>query len=339
MDWLASVDAYPQPDQKIRTTSLLKMSGGNAANVSVCVSRLGIPSTIITKLGNDEIGSAVLKDFKDEKVDTSLVTIYNGATPFSYIIVDTSNKSRTIINTPGQDLEENEVNHNFTSGDLLFLDGRHSLAAKKLAKIANFQNIPVVLELENPTRPLIWELLPYADFIVSSAVFPPSYLKQKQESNQTNCKDPFQFLVSKCPRAKWLISTFGKKGSILIEKLQPQNEHTESEPTLDTIINDLVNQEPVATNAKTPIVQSKATKDGLYTVYHCSIWPTDPNLIIDTTGAGDTFNGGILFSLVNKFAIPKMLQFATYLAAENCKHIGARGGMKFLQDIDMSMFE
>lgn len=38
-----------------------------------------------------------------------MITIYFGPTPFSYIIIDTTNKSRTIINTPGQDLEESEV--------------------------------------------------------------------------------------------------------------------------------------------------------------------------------------------------------------------------------------
>jgi hypothetical protein len=38
-----------------------------------------------------------------------------------------------------------------------------------------------------------------------------SYLKQQQEVKQTTSDNPFQYLLSKCPRAKWLISTFGKK--------------------------------------------------------------------------------------------------------------------------------
>lgn len=49
------------------------MCGGNAANAIVCVARLGINSKVITKLGNDEIGHSILKDFKDENVDTSYI--------------------------------------------------------------------------------------------------------------------------------------------------------------------------------------------------------------------------------------------------------------------------
>lgn len=115
---------------------------------------------------------------------------YEGPTPFSYIIIDTKNKSRTIINTPGQDLFESDVQDSSLSGvvyflsfhssfpffyfsffyfflflflsvslflvfsfflliidcfkSLLFLDGRHSIAAKKLAQLANASNIPVI---------------------------------------------------------------------------------------------------------------------------------------------------------------------------------------------------
>lgn len=49
------------------------MGGGNAANAAVCVSRLGLPTKIITKLGSDEIGSSVVKEFQYENVDTSYI--------------------------------------------------------------------------------------------------------------------------------------------------------------------------------------------------------------------------------------------------------------------------
>ncbi|PIZ40499.1 hypothetical protein COY35_02135 [candidate division WWE3 bacterium CG_4_10_14_0_2_um_filter_47_8] len=49
--------------------------GGNAANVSVGASRLGVKTAIYTHLGDDLFGKEVLKNFKKEKVSTSLLEI------------------------------------------------------------------------------------------------------------------------------------------------------------------------------------------------------------------------------------------------------------------------
>ncbi len=47
------------------------MGGGNAANVAVCLSRLGISTSIVSKIGRDEIGHSILKEFQSEGVGTS----------------------------------------------------------------------------------------------------------------------------------------------------------------------------------------------------------------------------------------------------------------------------
>jgi hypothetical protein len=51
VDYLASVAAFPQPDQKLRTDTLEVQGGGNCANALTAAARLGLSPTIVTKVG------------------------------------------------------------------------------------------------------------------------------------------------------------------------------------------------------------------------------------------------------------------------------------------------
>jgi len=62
------------------------------------------------------------------------------------------------------------------------------------------------------------------------------------------------------------------------------------------------------------------------TVYHNPAFPVEK--IIDTTGAGDTFNAGIIHALVEQQGLTDALQIACRLAAKKC----AQPGFDFLVD-------
>ncbi|MCH87130.1 ketohexokinase [Trifolium medium] len=49
VDFLATVAAYPKPDEKIRTTTLKVQGGGNAGNALTCLARLGLNTRLISK--------------------------------------------------------------------------------------------------------------------------------------------------------------------------------------------------------------------------------------------------------------------------------------------------
>lgn len=55
---------------------------------------------------------------------------------------------------------------------------------------------------------------------------------------------------------------------------------------------------------------------------------------IDTTGAGDIFHGAMLYSLLQNWAVPKMLDFSCAAAALNCTAFGARGGIHPVSGIE-----
>ncbi len=52
------------------TTSFEKRPGGSIFNVAVGLSRLGIPTSLLTKLGGDEFGQGLLNVIKEEKIST-----------------------------------------------------------------------------------------------------------------------------------------------------------------------------------------------------------------------------------------------------------------------------
>lgn len=55
---------------------------------------------------------------------------------------------------------------------------------------------------------------------------------------------------------------------------------------------------------------------------------------VDTTGAGDVFHGVMVYSVLESWPIPRMLDFCCAAAALNCTALGARGGIRPLREIE-----
>lgn len=54
---------------------------------------------------------------------------------------------------------------------------------------------------------------------------------------------------------------------------------------------------------------------------------------VDTTGAGDVFHGAFCYAVLQGMAIRDVLEFSNAMAALNCTALGARGGIRGLEDI------
>lgn len=62
------------------------LPGGNAANVGVGLSRLGIRTAVVAEVGEDDFAKRVIVNLESEKVDSSLVVSSNKQTDFSVVI-------------------------------------------------------------------------------------------------------------------------------------------------------------------------------------------------------------------------------------------------------------
>ena len=86
--------------------------GGNACNVSVGLSRLGLQSYLAAEIGNDEFSEKITNTLKKENVDQSMVKKTSRSTPYFNIVLSFDGE-RTILaeNTPAQqNLNPGEIN-------------------------------------------------------------------------------------------------------------------------------------------------------------------------------------------------------------------------------------
>src|SRR6202023_1523178 len=54
---------------------------------------------------------------------------------------------------------------------------------------------------------------------------------------------------------------------------------------------------------------------------------------VDTTGAGDIFHGAFCYAVLQGMPMSEALEFSNAMAALNCTALGARGGIRGLDDV------
>ncbi|CAF1100432.1 unnamed protein product [Rotaria sordida] len=319
LDYIAQVNHFPRPDEKLRTNSLTICGGGNASNTATCLSRLDIKLKLLTKIGNDLNGEKILKNFQEEKnIDTSLILIESSITsPSTYIIVDMETKTRTCLySANNEQILINEINPNCLDKiNFIHFDSRSTEAALLLAKLAKEKSILCSLDLERD-RPFLNQLIPLVNYIITT------------ENYSLNvCKDSslIQTAIRFLQTCQFVIITRGKNGSILVEK---QNKKLFN--PIENINNhgSIVTQEIVHINEED------------FLIWNCTAWPIQLEDIIDTTGSGDAFIGGIIYGLLTKefWSRDKLLRFASYIAMCKLKGIGACSSLPYISDIDMNLF-
>ncbi len=209
VDLLTLVPEFPAPNSKMRMLQFSKQGGGQVATAMVALSRWGVKTKYIGKVGADELGQFSLQSILQEGVDASSVTIEPNATnQFATILVDGSNGDRTILwNRDDRlmyregELQKEEV----CCGRLLHLDGHDIGAAIQCAKWAKEEGIPTVVDLDK-VEPLTSELMKEIDFLVTSSRFPALF---------TGISDPKRaFLELQKQTHGFLCTTLGHSGAM-----------------------------------------------------------------------------------------------------------------------------
>ena len=95
---------------------------------------------------------------------------------FTYVIVDTTNSTRTCINTPVvQDLTNEEVQHvDVSRFEHIHFDSRNTFAALTIAQAAAAANLFMSIDAEKD-RPHLEELLCLVECIFTNQRFPRTY--------------------------------------------------------------------------------------------------------------------------------------------------------------------
>jgi sugar/nucleoside kinase (ribokinase family) len=144
----------------------------------VALSRWGVKTKYIGKVGGDELGQFSLHSIRQEGVDVSSVTIEPNATnQFAMIIVDGPTGERTILWNRDERLmyrQEELQKEGVCSGKILHLDGHDIHAALQCAKYAKEEGIPTIIDLDK-VEPLTSKLIKEIDFVITSSRFPTLY--------------------------------------------------------------------------------------------------------------------------------------------------------------------
>ncbi|KAL5796434.1 hypothetical protein ACOSQ2_001254 [Xanthoceras sorbifolium] len=343
LDFLAAVASYPNPDDKIRSTSLKVQGGGNAGNALTCTARLGLNPRIISKIADDLQGKGILEEFEADGVNTSfLVVSKEGNSPFTYVIVDNQTKTRTCIHTPGyppmipDDISQWNLLSALDGVRIAYFDGRLTETAIVLAQEAARKKIPIFIDLERKREGLD-DLLKLADYAACSAKFPQAW------TEAPSIPSALVSMLLRLPNMKFVIVTLGEGGCIMLER--SENEGPESEETDVDSLFELLKQRKDDSVPFPTCVSSLVTKlraNGIGTVsgrlFVGTAEKIPPSELIDTTGAGDAFIGAILYAICANVAPEKMLPFAAQVAAIGCRALGARTGLPQRTDPRLASF-
>ncbi|KAK3157732.1 hypothetical protein QOZ80_2AG0127210 [Eleusine coracana subsp. coracana] len=345
LDYLATVDAYPRPDDKIRTGGLQISGGGNAGNALTGAARLGLNTRLISKVGNDEFGETVLQELKEAGIDISHVIISDdGNTTFSYVIIDKQTKTRTCVITSGpsmvpSDLSMSSLSDALQDVNLLFLDGYSHQMSVAVARQADQVKIPILVDAEpERTKAELEGMLSLASYIVCSAKFPEKW------TFIPSIPSALLEILLQYPRAKFVIITLGENGCMMLERSQQGYDSGIDAADIENVAESLKlkvhkdNILPTCVSSKFMRLSGR----GLGTLFGRLLIGTAENIpaseLVDTTGCGDAFIGAVLHGVSTEMPHEKMLPFACQVAAIKCRAVGARAGLPWHSDPRLAKF-
>ena len=287
--------------------SFTRVAGGAPANVIGAVTKLGIPSKMLTKLGVDPFGDYIIDVLNDAGIDTSNIErdqegetalafvslAADGNRDFKFYRKNSADLRYSVDDIPENILDDCGMIH-FCSVDLV--ESPMKEAHKKLIDMAIEQGVKVSFDPNlrfslwddlDALKKTVNDFIPYADIIKIS--------DEELEfiTGKTDIKDAVPDLLS--GRAKYVIYTKGADGAEIY------------------------------------------TKDGVVEAPGYSID------VRDTTGAGDSFIGAFLFCIlrdeiddldsVSKDKLYEYLDFANAYAANTSTKEGALAAMATMDEI------
>ncbi|GAB2281884.1 hypothetical protein Dimus_016447 [Dionaea muscipula] len=337
LDFLATVDSFPKPDDKIRSTSSKVQGGGNVGNALTCAARLGLNPRLISKVADDAQGRGILEELEADGVDTSFIIVSKeGNTPFTYVIVDKETKTRTCINTPGypplvpDEVSETSLLSALDGAGIVYLDGRLHETASNVAREANLKGIPILVDAERKREGLD-DLLNLATSVVCSARFPQAW------TEASSVPTALVSILLRLPTVNFVIVTLGEDGCVMLERSSfegSNKEEADVEELLESLKRNIASSTPSPTCISSSVMNLRA--NGFGTICGRLLVGTaekiPPAELVDTTGAGDAFIGAILYALCADMPPEKMLPFAAQVAGAACRALGARTGLPYRTD-------
>ncbi|MBS4192337.1 sugar kinase [Bacillus sp. FJAT-49705] len=279
--------------------------GGAELNFAIGCARLGLKTGWISRLGNDEFGQYALNVIRGEGIDTSQVKLVDGfATSlyFKEVLEDGSGRSfyyRT--NSPTDTLTEETIDENYIRNTkVLHITGVFLAVNKE-------KNIPLILKA-----------------------------LQIAKKNKV--------LISFDPNIRLRLWKRDEVQSALLQIL----------PYVDILLTSIEEAEILFGTINTKEIIKKSTQLGVTYIaikqgdagsigyFHGELIDAPPvkaKLVVDTVGAGDGFDAGFIYGILNNWSLERTLLFANTIGSIVVGVIGDNEGLPYFDDVLIRMGE
>ncbi|MBK8944795.1 MAG: carbohydrate kinase [Ignavibacteriae bacterium] len=200
-----------------------KVAGGAPMNVAIRLQSLGIPTKIISKIGNDSLGSELLSILKNKKVDISQIQLDKKMKTGEVLVKLDSNGIATyniVYPSAWDKIELTEENINcvknsdaFIFGSLICRDEVSKYSLLKLLENAKYKVFDVNLRKPFYSIPLICELMNKSDLIKMNDE-ELLIIAKELGSTEIKIEENIKFISHKT-KTNSICITRGKDGAIL----------------------------------------------------------------------------------------------------------------------------
>ena len=202
IDFIFQIDAIPNNYEKYRANDASISGGGVAANAAVAISRLNGKPSLVSRIGNDEIGLMIKNGLIKENVNLDNLATFNGhKSSFSSVYIN-KNGDRQVMNYRDNTLPvDASMIANIKEHDAYLVDSRWKEGALETLKLAKKNCAPGIVDAEETvTKEIIKEASHIAFSMNGLKVF-------------TKIKNKFEALKSvKNISSAWACVTDGENG-------------------------------------------------------------------------------------------------------------------------------
>ncbi len=178
LDHVCLVDGLPRFAGKERIVDYTRLPGGQVATALLACTRLGLRSSFVGSVGDDDAAERVLAPLRAAGVDLGDVRTEAGCpTQLAVILLDRASGERTVLWHRDERLAlrlQDVSRASIERARALHLDGGDPEVGIWAAKVAREAGIPVVLDADTPGAGMA-ELLARVDFPIVSQTFAESF--------------------------------------------------------------------------------------------------------------------------------------------------------------------
>ncbi|KAK9529649.1 hypothetical protein VZT92_013728 [Zoarces viviparus] len=328
LDIISVVDKYPEEDTDSRCLSQRWQRGGNASNSCTVLSLLGAPSAFMGSLSAGPVADFILEDFQKFHIDVSLVSEHAQCVlPASVVVSNISTGSRTILHMNSFIMADFSRCAVDVSAVVWQMEGQTPSACCVVCPSSGSRTV-VLYDTNLP------DVTAEEFSKVDLRQFKWIHLEGRNAEDQVKMIQQVVMFNSTLPRQQRItVSVEIEKTREPLYQLFPHGDvvfvskdvarhfgFLSAEAALKGLYS-RVKQGAVLVCAWAEKGADALGPDG--SVVHSDAFP--PEALVDTLGAGDTFNSAVIYTLSNGGSLQDALTFGCRVAGRKCGFHGYDG--------------